>query len=155
MLRADAQTEVLRRGALFAGAGLLGVQCGAWFHSFGSRFNAEPALAVGIAVVCIAGAFRLRNRLLQAACLALAARNLLTLIPAFRTSAAAPAVVDALTTIVAILFVAAGARKRSRAMLMTAAAVFVLALVFKIAVDEHLRWLLGGRSIMGLELWEW
>jgi hypothetical protein len=55
MLRADAQTEVFQRAALFFGAGRLGVQCGAWIAPFGDGYSSPPAVAVGFAKWVLGG----------------------------------------------------------------------------------------------------
>lgn len=73
------------------------------------------------------------------------------LMPIIRASPAAPWMSGGLPATFAILLVLAGARKRSGAILVGAAAVFVAAIVLKIVVTESSQRVAGRHSVVSLE----
>lgn len=88
---------------------------------------------------------------LRAAWFVFAMQHLLILMPIIRASPAAPWMSGGLPATFAILLVLAGARKRSGAILVGAAAVFVAAIVLKIVVTESSQRVAGRHSVVSLE----
>jgi hypothetical protein len=144
--------EAFRRGSLFFGAALLGIQCGAWAISRSTDIASPPAITAVFAVVFGLTVLRIRHPLLRAAFALLAVQRLLALLPMIPAPAVPHWLAGVFTVAVATLLILAGARDRTRAILALAAVTFVVVLGLEIATTRYVRWVLGGRSVMGLHL---
>jgi hypothetical protein len=132
MFRADPGAEVFRRAALFLGAGLLGIQVGAWFSRYGGGFIPSPAIALAFAAGGLLCAFRFHDRWLRAAFVVFALEHMFIAAPLIGTRPIGHWLPGASMATFALFLLLAGARRRSVAVLAAAAAVFVAALVLKI-----------------------
>ena len=128
----DPGAEVFRRAALFLGAGLLGIQVGAWFSGSGGGFVPPPAIALAFVVGGLLCAFRFHDRWLRAAFVVFALEHLIVASPMMGIGPIAAWLPGALIAIFALFLVLAGVRRRSGGVLVGAAAVLVAALVLKI-----------------------
>src|SRR4051794_7130282 len=105
MLTADAGTEIFRRTALFLGAGLLGIQIGAWFSGSGIGFAPPPALALPFAAGGLLCAFRFHDRWLRAASMVFALQYLFLAAPMLRVGSSGRWLSGGLTATFALLLV--------------------------------------------------
>src|SRR5689334_9253182 len=121
MLKGDARTEAFRRVGLFGGAAILGAWSADWI-----RYLADPAqkipyaslgqLSWAFAAFGIYGAVVLHDRFLKAASIAFVAQNAAAVTPSLSWTP----VQNVLSGVVALLLIVAGARHRSKQVLIVA-----------------------------------